>query len=118
MKKVLFILFAYFCLPYFGGMEGGCQPNRDKYRDKVWMFGYGGNNTTLDPNFGLTKLIFNENNIDTVKVIGSARISAVSTSLCDTVGNLIAYSNGLAIYNKLNQISRHLDSIGMQMQIQ
>jgi hypothetical protein len=80
------------------------QPNRDKYRDKVWIFG-----GFSWHNYGL---IFNNNgSTDTISYNASNSISAVSTSLCDTSGQLIAYSNGIYIVNKNHQKMINGDSL-------
>jgi hypothetical protein len=111
MKKILFILFAYFCLPSFGGIEGGCQPNRDKYRDQKWIFGYESENHHIGDYAGNTILDFSTEPPTATYQYMPMDFSAVSTSLCDTLGNLVCYTNGIYIADKTHQKMINGDSL-------
>ena len=107
------ILIAILCLLLNTATYLDAQPNKDKYRDKKWLAGYCSNcaGTHLS-GWGISQLDFTANGVDTSTNWWAANFSAASTSLCDTSGNIVAYSNGIRIYDKNNQIMQGGDSLG------
>jgi hypothetical protein len=56
MKNILFLYKTMLLLSYFmlyTSHFATAQPNRDKYRDKVWLFGYEGQNHVQGQQFPL-----------------------------------------------------------------
>jgi hypothetical protein len=113
MKKIIFILFAYFCLPSFGGIEGGCQPNKDKNRDKIWLFGKYSRSHNIDIRYGNTILNFNTNPPTYYYQYMVTDFKGSSASLADTNGNLLCYTNGLHIGNTNGEKMRYGDSLDL-----
>ena len=70
--------------------------------DNVWLFGYGSNDINL--NFGGTVLEFTEDTINTYYEYRDMWFDFTNTSMCDSMGNLLFYTNGIAIWNSLNEI--------------
>jgi hypothetical protein len=82
--------------------------------DNIWLTGYGGG-TLSAPNdeYGTTILDFS-NQIEP-KITGYQNITldmkGANTSMCDSAGNLLFYTNGIHIYNKNHKIMDNGNSI-------
>ena len=106
MKKIFLFIFFYL-LSFggagggfsFGGVGGGCQPASDLKRDFSWNMGYGGFiDSALYYQRGITNMNFNT----TIPIISARADSAgfwySSSSICDSLGRLQFYTNGIFIY--------------------
>lgn len=84
--------------------------------DYWWLTGYEGG--TLSPpndSFGVTLFNFNNEEVTEPQITGSQSITldmiGANTSMCDSAGNLLFYTNGIHIYNKNYQIMQNGNSI-------
>jgi Secretion system C-terminal sorting domain len=95
MKKIITFLLLIIVNSAFS------QPNKDKKRDNIWLFGY--KDLPSDTNYGNTVVNFNTNP-PTVQSIGQQRNLDMQTAyISDTAGQLIFYTNGQEVYNKNHQ---------------
>src|SRR2546425_850112 len=68
--------------------------------DYVWRVGYVG------------KINFNAGNADTSSISNyNINITETNSSICDSLGNLLFYTNGATIYNKMDSIMLNGDSL-------
>jgi hypothetical protein len=62
--------------------------------------------------FGNSRITFNNNNTtDTSAFFGNMNFIALSSSLCDTLGNLVCYTNGIYIADKTDSKMINGDSL-------
>jgi Secretion system C-terminal sorting domain len=101
MKKIFLFILAYFLLPSFGGVGGGCQSNiTDAKRDFVWKMGTQGYARPIDSLVGSITMDFNTNPRAITVNSDSAGFAATCATICDTTGNLLFYTNNFFVYNK------------------
>lgn len=105
LMKILFLLIILSVT----GTSALCQKH-----DNIWLTGYEGG--TLSPpndSFGITILDFS-NQIEP-KITGYQNITldiiGANTSMCDSAGNLLFYTNGVNIYNKNHKVMDNGNSI-------
>jgi len=105
LMKILFLLIILSVT----GTSALCQKH-----DNIWLTGYEGG--TLSPpndSFGITILDFS--NQIKPKITGYQNITldiiGANTSMCDSFGNLLFYTNGIHIYNKNHKIMDNGNSI-------
>ncbi len=67
--------------------------------DNVWLFGYTSN--TVDSSFGGTVIDFNTTPPDIYYEFREMNIDITNTSMCDSAGNLLFYTNGSYVANVL-----------------
>lgn len=112
MKKILFILFAYFCFPSFGGIEGDCQPNIDKKRDFNYITGYESRNYHLGRGAGTTITNFKYcDNLQQRFQYTPIDFVGIAAVISDTSGRLLFYTNGFTIMDSTHQIMQNGDSL-------
>lgn len=106
MKKVILLILSLVCTFHVFSQK----------HDYWWITGYEGG--TLSPpndSFGVTLLNFNNEEVDEPQIIGNQLITldivGANTSMCDSAGNLLFYTNGIHIYNKNYQIMQNGNSI-------
>jgi hypothetical protein len=77
--------------------------------DYNWLFGYQGG--LGNPNFGQSKISFDNGQIETTTTISDLYIGESNTTMSDTDGNLAFYTNGCAIFNSEHQMMENGDEI-------
>jgi len=84
-------------------IEGNAQTvfQREK-RDYVWLTGYDSNPTT--PIFGGSRIDFNYAPPLISYEYRDLNFDVTNASMCDAEGNLLFYTNGIAIHNYLNEL--------------
>ena len=106
MLLVLLILFSAFCI------------SAQKH-DNIWLLGYaGGSQSPVDDYFGLSILKFDAGNHFSIEnnQTSNLNFAASNSSICDSLGNLLFYSNGERIYNNNHELV--LNSGGLNAQDQ
>jgi hypothetical protein len=108
MKIIINIICIYCCaLPIFA------QPTNDLKRDYIWKIGYAG--FAQQPNYQLMTLYYNQSPIGITGVYASANFNATNTSICDSFGNLVFYTNGIYVYDKNDALmSNNILNLGTQ----
>jgi len=84
-----------------------CNISFAQYEDRVWLLGYGGGNQTpSNDSFGISILRFdNQNHFSIVNNQASnLNFDLCNSSISDTLGNLLIYSNGERLYNEDHQL--------------
>ena len=91
-------------------IEGNAQQvfQREK-RDHIWLLGYDNNPANLI--FGGSRLDFNYDPHLITYDYRDLNFDAANASMCDTEGNLLFYTNGIAIHNDLNELIENGDSL-------
>jgi hypothetical protein len=107
IMKTISILFI-FCFTF----TSSAQPLQDKKRDFAWISGYQTNNHASFPYAGTTLQSFKYCGVQREFVNTLMNFDATSTSICDTSGSLLFYTNGIYIANKNHQKMLNGDSIG------
>ncbi|MCX6272138.1 MAG: hypothetical protein NTU44_13150 [Bacteroidetes bacterium] len=100
MRSLAFILILFWDLSY-------AQYPHDNKRDHVWMFGY----ENSPPNFGGTCLDFNQYPVTVSYVAQEINIDEANASVCDTMGNLLFYTNAMYVANSNHQIMPNGDTL-------
>ena len=77
--------------------------------DYIWVAGYG--SYPIKPNFGGIVLDFNQKDVDVSLKYRVPDLSSVNTSICDSAGNLLFYSNGCGIYRSNDSLLENGDNI-------
>jgi len=77
--------------------------------DNIWMFGYSSNPDF--PEFGGSVLDFSTNPVDTFYEYREMNLDFTNASICDTVGNLLFYTNGISITNEIHEIMENGDGL-------
>jgi hypothetical protein len=107
-KTTVLIAYLLFSISYLST----AQPNKDRYRDQKWLFGYESENHNVVPiRFGNSILDFSTEPPNAHYEYMPMDFSVVSTSLCDTIGNLVSYTNGIYIADKTHQKMINGDSL-------
>jgi len=78
-------------------------------RDHIWLLGYGSNPTNLT--FGGTRIDFNQSPPQISYEYRDLDFNATNASMCDEAGNLLFYSNGIAVHNYLNELIENGDGL-------
>ena len=113
MKKIILIIAAYFLLPSFGGVGGGCQPHiQDAKRGNTWNSGYNsfggwivnglnisGRTEGYLPPFTMQRF---DTNVD---------LWWACAAISDTTGNLLFYTNGVMVGNKNKNVMLGSDTL-------
>lgn len=71
--------------------------------DNVWIMGYGGGSqSSLDDSFGLSILRFDANSQVSIQNNQTSNLNfdSSNSSICDSTGNLLFYSNGEKVYSR------------------
>ncbi len=77
-------------------------------RDYIWLLG---DNQLFPPEFGAIKFDFNVRPFEVSERNGGLGFDQNTASICDKEGNLLFYSNGCAVANRLHQVMPNGDSI-------
>jgi hypothetical protein len=80
----------------------------DKH-DYIWTFGYASN--TVDSSFGGTDLNFNNGGVEAIYQYRNMEIEVTNSSIADTAGNLLFYTNGCYIADATHEMMENGDSI-------
>jgi len=96
MKKVAWIILAVLPLLMYA------QPERDNLRDVKWMLGFASNDGTY-PDFGNTLIDFNQQPMSVSGIYTTMNFFETNTSVSDTAGNLLFYTNGFSLYDSTHQ---------------
>ena len=91
MKSFLFIFIFLGLINFSFG--------QDIKRDNIWMLG-----ADLDPTYPQTGIDFNSGNADTFSLIRPMAFFLTNASICDTNGQLLFYTNGNYVSNRLHQM--------------
>jgi hypothetical protein len=98
MKKLYFIIFYFCSCPFLIA-----QPITDFKRDYQWLFGYegaGGN-----PDWGFITMTFNNDTLQNItSQIKQSAFDRTNTSISDSLGNLVFYTNGIFVYDKDDEL--------------
>lgn len=78
------------------------QPGHSQNHDHVWLTGYG--SFTGNPNFGGSVIDFNEDPPQVYYEDRELNIDATMASFCDSLGNLLLYTNGIALADSAHSI--------------
>jgi hypothetical protein len=76
------------------------QSYPDQKRDNIWLMGY--DDDAVNPIYGVSKIDFNEIPPLVSRDTNPVDFDEATSIICDTSGNLLLYSNNLAIYNNSN----------------
>jgi hypothetical protein len=99
------VILAGLCLlgsPLFGQKE-----------DYVWILGYGNERVTPQKPTGGVNLIFDDfGGVDTVYVPRKVNFDWANASICDPDGNLLFYTNGNYVSNRLDVMMKNGDGLG------
>ncbi len=98
LKRNTFILLVLLCI-------GTSNAQR---HDNVWLFGY---SSSPDSTFGGSVLEFNEDTINSYYQDRDMNFSQTNTSMSDTSGNLLFYTNGIYIANTEHDTMQNGDGI-------
>lgn len=97
MKKSCFIFYVAMLLSFMAWSQK---------EDYYWPFGQD-NSQTPEPE----TLVFDFNNITEVETREGLEFGQMNASICDADGNLLFYTNGCAVANRLHQVMPNGDSI-------
>ncbi len=90
------------CLPLY--LQG-------QWHDVVWLFGYESGPGGTNPEFGGSVVDFNDEPPITFHADLAFNFDVTHASICDSLGNLLFYTNGVAIANYTHQIMENGDSL-------
>ena len=76
------------------------QSGTDDKRGNIWLMGY--DDDVMDSLFGVTKIDFNVMPPLVSRDSKPVDFDEATSVICDSSGNLLIYTNNLAIYNDLN----------------
>lgn len=79
--------------------------------DYVWLFGYANYAASIDSLFGGVDVDFNYSPVQVYDHVRKGGFYASNTSYCDSVGELIMYSNGSDIFDRRDSIMQEGDSL-------
>ena len=77
--------------------------------DFLWLFGYSSDTTTME--YGGTNIDFNVEPPDIYYEFREMNFDITNSSICDSIGNLLFYTNGIAISNSIGEIMENGDTI-------
>jgi hypothetical protein len=77
-------------------------------QDYVWLFG---KNSQTNVDFAGSVIDFNSQPPDIFHEFRHMRFNVTNSSICDSSGNLLFYTNGITIYNKEHEIMENGDSL-------
>ena len=80
-----------------------------QFHDNIWLMGY--DSDAVNPIYGGTTLNFSESPPLVVKHDRDMNFRLTSASYADSVGNLLFYTNGIYIANKLHELMENGDSL-------
>ena len=104
MKKLLiFITFLHFYT---------LQAQKHDYN---WLteYGYDGTTTKEEKEYGVSQTSFNDENIKCTYVKSLLWMIESSTNISDKDGNLLFYTNGIEIYNKLHKPMKNSENFNV-----
>ncbi len=103
MKIHILLLLAFF----FTFTSSIAQPLSDAKADYIWKMGYDG----CGGNINWQHMTFNINNTNSIlATFDTASFTATCATVCDSVGNLVFYTNGVFVYNRTN-LKMRLDTL-------
>lgn len=80
--------------------------------DYHWILGYSGTIPSVDTNFGRAELVFDDKVLKVKKTSEVVnKLNFTNASICDSMGKLLCYTNGLEVYNKEYQIMPNGDDL-------
>jgi hypothetical protein len=85
------------------------QPNQDRLRDSKWLFGYGTEN--VNPAGGNMLIDFLGDTMQISTLYTDMNFQETNASICDTLGNLLFYTNGRHIRDQSHQIMAGWDTL-------
>jgi len=106
MKCILSYGICFFLLQTYCPAQTVFQKEK---RDYIWLTGYSSNPTILIE--GGTRIDFNYNPPLITYNYRDLNFDAANASICDAEGNLLFYSNGIAIHNYLDELIENGDSL-------
>jgi hypothetical protein len=100
MKHICCIIFILIAQQYF---------LLSQKHDNIWLFGYAGGSESLENDlFGISILDFSSGVLD---IYDNQEINMhfdeANTSICDSAGNLLFYTNGVNINNRLHELMQN-----------
>ncbi|MFN8286614.1 MAG: T9SS type A sorting domain-containing protein [Chitinophagales bacterium] len=101
MKNLLALIISFFIYTSLAAQK----------HDYVWMFGYYNSDFSIDTLRGGVNLDFNYTPAQHYRHLRLAGFNECNTSFCDSVGNLIFYSNGTGIYDRRDSLMSRGDSL-------
>ncbi len=105
MKRFLYLALVFIVLDVSLYAQGLI----DSKRDYCWIMSWGAPNCQLP--FGVSSLDFRTNPFIITQLPFSQNMFVTNTSISDSKGNLLCYSNGLFVSDKSHQIMPHGDTI-------
>ena len=74
-------------------------------QDNIWLLGYNFEQEDVNRPFGGTDLSFNsDGSVDTTYVPRKVHFDNSNASICDSVGNLLFYTNGIYVFKSRSSI--------------
>jgi hypothetical protein len=98
--KNLFVI--VYCLIFHGLLIA-------QQHDNIWLFGYSSN--PIYPEYGGSVLEFSEDTLDVYYEYRDLNLDVTNASICDSMGNLLFYTNGISIANAIHEIMENGDGI-------
>jgi hypothetical protein len=103
MNKIVLQVFLSFCSLLSIGQK----------QDYQWLFGYENEHAAMDTDFGDVKLDFTYPEPQITKKIRLADFDEDNVSYSDANGNLLFYSNGMAVFDRRDSVMLNGDSISL-----
>ena len=91
-----------FCLIFHGILIA-------QQHDNIWLFGYSSNPTY--PEYGGSVLDFSDDTLSIYYEFRDLNLDVTNASICDSVGNLLFYTNGISIANAIHETIENGDGL-------
>ncbi len=80
-------------------------------RDRVWLLGHYSSGGSNEPHYGGARLTFTDDTLNTGVDLREMDFDLTNASMCDLAGELLFYTNGLAIHNRNDEVMLNGDTL-------